>query len=113
MNKHEEHDAKNISCYKCNIPEDSATLNYRKDSTLVVVRSILEPPFNFQGYEFCSVICFNCKNLTLIAIDPKKPNFYRYVEINKATEADIHIAKVTVNELGENEVTKKLDSFKL
>ena len=50
MNKHEEHDAKNISCHKCNIPEDAATLNYRKDSTLVVVRAIVEPPFNLLIY---------------------------------------------------------------
>jgi len=111
MNKHEEHDAKNISCHKCNIPEDAATLNYRKDSTLVVVRAIVEPPFNFQGYEFCSVICFNCKNLTLIAIDPNNQKFYRYVETNRATEGDISVAKNIAEVLKIEGVSKKLESF--
>ena len=112
MSKNEEHDIKTISCYNCNIPEDAETINSRKDSTLVIVKSH-SGPLNFQGFEFYSVICFKCKNLTLIAIDPKNPNFYRYVEINKVTESDISVAIMTANALGEDDLKKKLETFKL
>ena len=108
--KNEENDIKTLLCPNCNIPEDTATANSREDSTLIIVKSH-SIPINFQGFVFYSVICFKCKNLTLIAIDPNNQNYYRYVETNKATEGAISVAKNTAEVLKIEGVSKKLESF--
>ena len=110
MNKNEQYDIKNLFCPKCNILEDTATVNTRESSTLVIVKSN-SGPLNFQGYEFYSIICFKCKNITLIAIDPKNEKFFRFVEINKATELDISTAKMTTRALGDTKTNERLDKF--
>ncbi len=110
MNKNEQYDIKNLFCPKCNILEDTATVNTRESSTLVIVKSH-SGPLNFQGYEFYSIICFKCKNITLIAIDPKNEKFFRFVEINKATELDISTAKMTTRALGDTKTNERLDKF--
>ena len=56
MNKSQQHDIKNLFCPKCNILEDTATVNTRESSSLVIVKSH-SGPINFQGYEFYSIIC--------------------------------------------------------
>ena len=110
MNKNEQYNIKNLFCPKCNILEDTATVNTRESSTLVIVKSH-SGPLNFQGYEFYSIICFKCKNITLIAIDPKNEKFFRFVEINKATELDISTAKMTTRALGDTKTNERLDKF--
>ena len=110
MNKNEQYNIKNLFCPKCNILEDTATVNTRESSTLVIVKSN-SGPLNFQGYEFYSIICFKCKNITLIAIDPKNEKFFRFVEINKATELDISTAKMTTRALGDTKTNERLDKF--
>ena len=110
MNKNEQYDIKNLFCPKCNILEDTATVNTRESSTLVIVKSH-SGPLNFQGYEFYSIICFKCKNITLIAIDPKNEKFFRFVEINKATELDISTAKMITRALGDTKTNERLDKF--
>ena len=110
MNKNEQYNIKNLFCPKCNILEDTATVNTRESSTLVIVKSN-SGPLNFQGYEFYSIICFKCKNITLIAIDPKNEKFFRFVEINKATELDISTAKMTSRALGDTKTNERLDKF--
>ena len=109
MSKDDGHDIKTISCYNCKIPEISETMNSRADSTLGIVKSYFGP-LNFQGYEFFSVICFKCKHLTLIAIDPKNPSFYKYVEINKITKTDVVAAITSAGALGQNELKKRLET---
>ena len=110
MSKNEQHDIKNLFCPKCNILEDTATANTRESSTLVIVKSH-SGPLNFQGFEFYSIICFKCKNITLIAIDPKNETYFRFVETNKATELDISTAKMTARALGDSKVNERLDIF--
>lgn len=110
MIKNEQYNIKNLFCPKCNILEDTATVNTRESSTLVIVKSN-SGPLNFQGYEFYSIICFKCKNITLIAIDPKNEKFFRFVEINKATELDISTAKMTTRALGDTKTNERLDKF--
>ncbi len=110
MNKNEQYNIKNLFCPKCNILEDTATVNTRESSTLVIVKSN-SGPLNFQGYEFYSIICFKCKNITLIAIDPKNEKFFRFVEINKATELDISTAKMITRALGDTKTNERLDKF--
>ena len=109
MSKDEGHDIKTISCYNCNIPEDSETMNSRADSTLGITKSF-SGPLNFQGYDFFSVICFKCKHLTLIAIDPKNPNFYKYVDINKITKTDVVAAITSARGLGQDDLKKRLET---
>jgi len=110
MSKNEQHDIKNLFCPKCNILEDTATANTRESSTLVIVKSH-SGPLNFQEFEFYSIICFKCKNITLIAIDPKNETYFRFVETNKATELDISTAKMTARALGDSKVNERLDNF--
>jgi hypothetical protein len=110
MSNNTEQDLKVMYCPNCNIPEDTATINTRKNSTMVIVKSHAGP-MNFQGFQFYSVICFKCKNLTLIAIDPKNENYFRYVETNKVTETDITVASMSARALNQPEVCKRLETF--
>ena len=112
MNKENEQDLKTLLCPICKIPEDTATTNSREDSTLVFVKS-LYTPINLQDLIFYKIICFKCKNITLISIDPKNQGLYRYVETEKATELDIRTTKRVAESLKIEDVSKKLDSFKL
>ena len=109
MNKDEGNDIKTIACYNCNIPEDSATMNTRSDSTLGIVKSFFVG-LNFEGYDFFSVICFKCKHLTRIAVHPKNPNFYRYVDINEITKTDIVEAVTSAGGLQQNDLKKRLET---
>ncbi len=109
MNKDEGNDIKTIACYNCNIPEDSATMNTRSDSTLGIVKAFFVG-LNFEGYDFFSVICFKCKHLTRIAVHPKNPNFYRYVDINEITKTDIVEAITSARGLQQNDLLKRLES---
>ena len=112
MNKENEQDLKTLLCPNCRIPEDTATANSRVDSTLVYVKS-LYIPINLQNLIFYKVICFKCKNITLISIDPKNQGFYRYVETEKVTELDISTTKRIAETLKIEGVSKRLDSFEL
>ena len=109
MSKDDGHDIKTISCYNCKIPEISEIMNSRADSTLGIVKAFFVG-LNFEGYDFFSIICFKCKHLTRIAVHPKNPNFYKYVDIKEITKNDIIEAITSARGLQQNDLLKRLET---
>ena len=108
----EQYDLKNIICPNCKIPEDSETINKRENSTMMLFQQQFKP-LDLEGYDFYSIICFKCEDLTVIAVHPSNKKFYQYVETRKIIEADITEAKIVTRVFKVENLDQKLDMIKV
>ena len=106
----EKHDLKTLICPKCKIPEETLDMHERENCTLMIYKRNFPDVRSSDGFEVYPVICFKCKNVTEIAIDPANKNIYEYVITREATDVDISMAHMDARVFKLDIVKKKLNN---
>jgi len=105
----EKHDLKTLICPKCKIPEETLDMHERENCSLMIYKRNFPDVSSSTGFEVYPFICFECKNVTEIAIDPANKNIYEYVITREATDVDVAMAHTDANVFKLDIVKKKLD----
>ena len=103
-----EYDLKILICPVCKIPEETLDMHEREDCTLMIYKRSAPDIRSSDGFEIFPILCFKCKNVTEIAINPLKKDLYQYGNTREVTKADIGAAYVETSLFKLDILKKKL-----